>query len=158
MKGAWIASALLLALAGCGDRSPPTLDRIEIRVSGWSAIDIDVKSDGSGSFKLSHPFPEGRSGAFPGSPPRFQRLRERLDPYWRQGVPTTKETAQEFIERTCPRDLPFATDSGAVYIRWVGPGVDRHFLADLGCDYERNASRNEDLLAVVHSLPVPKDW
>ena len=158
MKGARLASALLLALAGCGDPAPANLERIEIRVSGWSAIDIAVKRDGSGRFHLSQPYPDGKGGTFAAAPQRFPRLRERLEPYWRQAVPTTTETAQEFIERSCPRNLPFATDSGAVYIRWAGPGVDRHFLADLGCDYERHAARNKDLLAIVQSLPVPSDW
>jgi hypothetical protein len=159
MSWTWFASALLLGLTGCSDRSPPpaAVDRIEIRLSGWTSVEINVDGRGAGGFRLSHPFPEGRSGDFSVTPQQFHRLRDRLEPYRAQAVPVTTASAQEFIERTCPRDVPFATDSGAFYIRWTGPGVDRHFLADLGCDHVRQASRNKDLLGLVESLPVPKD-
>ncbi|HYI40861.1 MAG TPA: hypothetical protein VE053_11140 [Allosphingosinicella sp.] len=150
------AAALLLGLAAGCDASPPPIDRIEIRVSGESAVDIAVDGGGEGSFRLSEPFPGGRSGTFSVTPEQFQRLRERLERYRRQAVPTTDESAREFVERTCPRDVPFVTDAGGVYVRWIGSTSDQHFLADLGCDRERRKWRNQDLLGIVRSLPVPQ--
>jgi hypothetical protein len=149
--------ALLSSLAlGCSD-SPPVPDRIEMRVSGWSAIDIEMSRDGSGRFETSQPRPGGRSGSFSLTPWQWQRLRDRLEPYRKQAVPVTDDSAREFIERRCPEGTPFVTDLGAVYVRWIGPDLDRHYLADLGCDPKRHESRNEELLAIVNSLPVPAD-
>ncbi|MEO7177755.1 MAG: hypothetical protein ABIW83_02830 [Allosphingosinicella sp.] len=131
-----LAAALLLTLAGCNAR------------------------DGAGRFQLAHPSAKGKSGTFSITPQQFQRLRERLEPYRRQAVPVTERSADGLIGPACPRNAPFATDSGSgsVPVRWTGPGVDQHLAADLGCDYIRHASRNEDLLGVVQSLPLPSDW
>ncbi|HYW15057.1 MAG TPA: hypothetical protein VE891_02745 [Allosphingosinicella sp.] len=153
-----VAALLLCLTAGCGDPRPPPVDRIEIRVSGWSAVDIAVDRGGKGSFRLSEPSPSGRAGSFSVTPLRFQRLRERLERYRNQAVPMTDESARKFIEKECPQDVPFVTDAGGVYIRWIGPDLDQHFMADLGCDRERQESRNKELLDIVKSLPVPLRW
>jgi hypothetical protein len=153
------AAILLLCLAaGCDPSQPQPIDRIEIRLSGWSAVDIGVDRGGKGSFRLTEPFPKGRAGAFTITPEQFHRLRARLEVYRKQSVPTTDESARGFIEQSCPRGVPFVTDAGAVYIRWVGPKTDRHFLADLGCDHRRLKSRNDELLGIFRSLPIPLGW
>lgn len=148
-----VAALFLCFTTGCDD-SPPPPDRVEIRLSGWSAADIEVDRAGRGSYRLDRGR-HGNRGTFSLSPPQLEQLLRRLEPYRRQAVPPTEESMAEFIIRDCPRDVPFVTDSGAVYIRWIGPGSDLHFLADLGCDHERQASRNKDLLGIVYGLPVP---
>jgi hypothetical protein len=150
-----LASLAFLLASGCGDPRPAEVDRIEIRRSGWSAVDIALDRAGSGRFRLGEPPPGGKSGYFSVTPEQFARLRERLEPFRRQSVPLSEESIRRFIDEGCPEGVPFVTDAGAVYIRWIGPGSDRHFLADLGCDHERNARRNRELLDAVRRLPVP---
>lgn len=158
MMRAAVTAFFLCLTAGCGAPHPPPVDRIEIRVSGWSPVDIAVDRAGKGSFWLNEPSPSGEAGSFSITPRQFQRLRERLERYRKQAVPMTAESAREFIDKPCPGEVPFVTDAGAVYIRWTGKGLDRHFLADLGCDHERQDTRNKELLGIVKSLPVPLRW
>ena len=153
-----IATFLAVVAAGCSDPAPaPKVDRVELRISGWSALDVEVNSRGEGRYRLGEPFPKGRGASFALPPDRFTALVERLEPFQRQAVPVTATSVEAFISRTCPEGVPFATDAGGVWIRWIGPGFDRHYGADLGCDPERNAARNEELLGLVRSLPVPLD-
>jgi hypothetical protein len=150
---------LSILTVGCADPRPAAeIDRVELRVSGWSAVDLEVNSRGEGKYHLSEPFPDGKGGSFSIKPQQFTALVERLQPFRRQAVPFTDDSAQEFINRECPRGVPFVTDAGAVWVHWVGRNFDEHFLADLGCDPERNTARNRELLSVVESLPVPLDW
>ncbi|MDZ4306440.1 MAG: hypothetical protein U0988_01020, partial [Allopontixanthobacter sp.] len=67
----------------------------------------------------------------------------------------TDASIQEMGERRCPEGIPFVTDNGAIYIRWIGRGFDQHYVADLGCDKDRYRDRNSKLLAIVRSLPIP---
>ena len=73
-------------------------------------------------------------------------------------MPFSDESAREFIERTCPEGVPSITDAGAFYARWLSANSDTQYLADFGCDYERYADRNRDILNLVKSLPLPVDW
>ncbi|HET9638227.1 MAG TPA: hypothetical protein VFP12_03385 [Allosphingosinicella sp.] len=157
MRTAALAAALLAlpSTSGCDGSRPPEIDRIEIKVTGWSAVEIALDRGGKGSFRLSEPFPRGNSGALSVTPDRFQTLRRRLEPYRRQSVPVTEESARRFIEAKCPEGVPSVTDAGGIYIRWIDETSDRHFAADFGCDPERQASRNEQLLGIVNSLPLP---
>jgi hypothetical protein len=117
-----------------------------------------VDRAGRGSYSLSDRPSDARRGSFSLSPEQLQQLLRRLEAYRKQAEPVTDESIAEFIARSCPRDVPFVTDSGAVYIRWVGPKSDLHFLGDLGCDFERHAARNKELLGLVSGLPIPLDW
>ena len=154
-----LPAALFLSVVGaCADAPPPAVDRIELRVSGWSAVDISVSRQGKSSYHLSEPLPDGKSGTFSLSPQRFDELRKRLEPYRKTAVPFSEKSAREFILESCPKGVPFTYDTGAVWVHWVGPHSNQHFIADLGCDADKHAVRNEDLLAIVQSLPVPLNW
>jgi hypothetical protein len=154
-----VAISLSILTVGCSSPEPASkIDRVELRVSGWSSVDVEVNRRGEGRYHLSEPLPNGRGGSFSIQPQQFTALVERLQPFRRQAVPLTDESAQEFINRECPEGVPFVTDAGAVWVHWTGPNFDEHFLADLGCDAERNAARNRELLNAVKSLPVPLDW
>ncbi|HEY5722522.1 MAG TPA: hypothetical protein VIT45_09390 [Allosphingosinicella sp.] len=72
-------------------------------------------------------------------------------------MPFTDESAREFIERTCPEGVPYVTDNGAIYIRWIGPVTDEHYLAELGCDRDRQAERNRRFDEILESLPAPRN-
>jgi hypothetical protein len=154
-----LASCLAVLAVGCGDREPATqVERLELRVSGDSSVDIEVNMAGEGKYRLSHPLPEGRSGSFSIRPEQFASLVERLQPFRAEAVPFTEQSAREFILADCPKGIPFTYDAGGVWIHWIGPKSDQHYLADLGCDAERNRSRNMELLGIVESLPVPSKW
>lgn len=154
-----LAACVSLLLAACSGPEPVSkVDRVELRVSGWSAVDIDVNSSGKGQYHLSDPLPNGRGGSFSIEPQQFTALVERLHPYEQKAVPVTHKSAQEIINRQCPKGVPFVTDAGGVWIHWVGPRLDRHYFADFGCDEKRNADRNKELFDLVKSLPVPLDW
>ncbi|MFL6858071.1 MAG: hypothetical protein ACJ8EB_09215 [Allosphingosinicella sp.] len=150
------ATFLTFVALGCSAPQPsPEVDRIELRLSGWSAVEVEVNKRGEGKYHLSEPPPHGKDGSFSLQPRQFALLVARLRPFQRQAVPLTARSAQELIDRTCPQGVPFVTDAGAVWVHWTGPGLDRHYLADLGCDAKRNAARNKELLDALKSLPVP---
>lgn len=160
-KGSMRATAticVLLLAVGCNNPgSEAKIDRVELRVSGWSSLDVEVHSRGGGKYHLSEPPPHGSRGSFPHQPQQFAALVERLQPFRSQSEPYSEASARKFILSECPDGVPFTYDAGAVWVRWVGPTLDDHFLLDLGCDAERNAARNRELLDIVESLPVPRN-
>jgi hypothetical protein len=149
---------LLALLMGCTAAADPRpVDRIEMRLSGWTALDVDVNRRGEGHWHLSEPLPNGRTGAFRITAEQFSGLVERLAVYRREAVAVSEVSMREFINRPCHAGARHDTDQGGVWLRWTGAGSDEHYLADLGCDPERNAARNEDLIGIIRSLPVPLD-
>jgi hypothetical protein len=152
-----LTAFLLCVISGCTDAPPPVVDRIELRLSGWSAVDITVSRQGASSYHLSDPPPAGKGGIFSLTPQQFENLLRRLEPYRKTAVSFTDASAEKFVLSECPRGVPFVTDQGAFYVRWIGRTSDQHYLADLGCDSTRLEARNKDLLAIAQSLPVPLD-
>jgi hypothetical protein len=149
---------LLMFLIACTDsgRAQP-VEHIELRLSGQSGLDVEVNSQGEGRYRFSERVSNGRSGKFRITAEQFTGLVERLAVYRHQAVPVSDSSANEFIERRCPDEARFVTDQGAIWVRWRGPNTDEHYVADLGCDPERNADRNEDLISIISTLPVPRD-
>ena len=128
-----------------------------MRRSGWTALDISVNKRGDGQYRLSWPLPNGTSGSFSIKPEQVASIVQRLEPYRKEAVPVTEKSMAEFVEgKPCPPDKPFTTDAGGVWVHWIGPGYNEHYLADLGCDAERNAARNKALLTILESFPVPQ--
>ena len=154
MRTALFPLLLAFAVGSSGCERAPKVDRVEMRLSGWSGVDIAVDSQGKGEYRLSD-YPHQKGGSFSITPEQFNRLVQRIEPFRRQAVPFTDKSAREFIDQKCPKGVPFTTDAGAVWLHWVGPSSDQHYLADLGCDADRNAVRNKELLSIVKSLPVP---
>ena len=153
-----IAAASLLLLLVVGKSTPAStqaVDRIELRKSGESSLDIEVNQQGDGRYRLSEPIPEGTTGTFRLTAEQFAVLAQRLTPYRRHAVPMDDQTTRAMINQVCPAGTPYITDTGAIWVHWVGAGTDDHYLADLGCDHERNAERNADLRDIIRSLPVP---
>jgi hypothetical protein len=50
--------------------------------------------------------------------------------------------------------VPNLTDQGGFWVQWIGKDLNRHYVADFGCDHERLGPRNEDLVQILCSLPV----
>ena len=157
MRTAVLPLLLAVAVGTSGCERASRVERVEMRLSGWSAVDIAVDSRGKGEYRMGD-YPRRRSGSFSITPEQFTQLVQCIEPFRRQAVPFTDASARAFIDQTCPKGVPFTTDAGAVWLHWVGPRSDQHYLADLGCDAERNAVRNKELLSIVKSLPVPLDW
>jgi hypothetical protein len=157
MRASFVSFLFVLTIGCSGSEPSPKVDRIEIRKSGWSAVDVSVGSQGQGQYLISE-YPTKRSGSFSISPQQFARLVERLQPFRREAVPFNEETMRRFVVAGCPKGVPFVTDQGAVWVHWIGPSSNKHYLADLGCDAERNAVRNKELIAIVKSFPVPLNW
>lgn len=126
-----------------------------MRHSGWSSLDVVIDAEGNGSYKDSEPYPDGTTGRFKLSRAAMIKLHEQLRPYRNQAVPFSEESAMGFIERTCPKGVPYVTDAGAFYARWITATDDIHYVADFGCDHKRWADRNRELLQVVEDLPIP---
>lgn len=154
MRSAILSMFLALAVGTSGCEQASKIDRVEMRLSGWSGVDIALDSRGKGEYRISV-YPHAKSGSFSIAPKQFAELIQRIEPLRRQSVAFTDQSTLEFIDQKCPRGVPFTTDAGAVWLHWVGPNLDQHFLADLGCDADRNAARNTELLSIVKSLPVP---
>src|SRR4051812_12383768 len=128
-----VLTCLLVGLTtACGSPKPTeNIDRVEMRLSGWSAEDVDVSRTGKGHYHLSRPLPQGRSGSFSIPTRQFAALVARLEPFRAQAVPLNDESARALIEQRCPPGRPRATDTGAIWVHWIGPGSNHHFLADL---------------------------
>jgi hypothetical protein len=153
-----LAALLSILLTGCGPSGPtPQIDRIELRRSGWEALDVAADRDGRGRFHRSHPLPEGRDGTFVIAPRQFELLLARLAPFQRAAVPVTAQSIAQILDARCPVGTNRVTDRGGIYVRWIGSGVDQHYFADLGCDPEHHAARNAELGAILGSFPVPPE-
>ena len=150
-----MASLIPFWATGCADNpSSEPVEQIEMRISGWSSLDVVIDADGKGSFEASEPFPEGKNGSFQISRGEFLQVLEKLEPYRDQSEEFSDESITAYIDRRCPEGIPAVTDAGAFYVRWKTEKSDRHFLVDFGCDYERYADRNSELRAVVDGLPI----
>ena len=131
------------------------IDRIEMRSSGWSSLDVEVTSTGDGRYRLSHPDPNGPSGTFRMSEQQFSQLLTRLEPYRSEAVTVTEQNVRTATDGRCQAGSDYITDHGGVWIRWVGQGIDEFYLAELGCDAGRHTGRNADLHDILNSFPTP---
>lgn len=150
------ASLLLSFLIGSAAPEPAQIERIELRLSGGSSLDVEVNSQGEGRYLLTD-YPRRRNGTFSLTQQQYDGLVERLAVYRREAVPMSESSMRGFMRLQCPAGANFIYDRGAVWVHWIGPNVDEHYLVDLGCDPERNAGRNADLWSILRSLPVPVD-
>ncbi len=149
-----VASLVFLLTLSCEAAEPlPKVDRIEMRQSGWSAVDVEIDSRGVGHFQLSG-FHKKHAGSFSLTPQQHAALLKRLEPFQREAEPLTDESSKRVLEARCPEGIPRVTDAGAFWVHWVGSNFDRHYLADFGCDYERNRARNDELRGILRSLPI----
>ncbi|WP_230293048.1 hypothetical protein [Croceicoccus sp. Ery5] len=156
---ALFASFVLLVASSCmPDTGNEKIERLEMRLSGWSSLDIVIDEEGNGTYRDSEPFPDGATGHFKLDQDELTKVLASLQLYRELSVPFSDESAMEFIERTCPKGVPSVTDAGAFYARWHTATSDTHYLADFGCDYERYADRNRDIIKLVKTLPIPVDW
>lgn len=155
---AFFASFVLLIASSCvpGSRNEK-IERLEMRLSGWSSLDIMINEEGNGTYSDSEPFPDGATGRFKLDRDELAEVLASLQPYREQSEPFSNKSATEFMERTCPEGVPSVTDAGAFYVRWHTANSETHYLADFGCDYERYADRNRNIIKLVKSLPIPVD-
>ena len=148
-------SLLCLLTLSCKATEPlPKVDRIELRESGWSAVEVAIDDRGVGRYELSD-FPEKRAGSFTLTAQQHAALLKRLERFQRQAEPITDGSIKRVLEARCPRGMPSVTDAGGFWIRWTGAAYDRHYTADFGCDYVRNRARNDELKSILRSLPIP---
>jgi hypothetical protein len=152
----WLFSLLPLTACGAPSSTLPKVERIEMKRSGWSSLEIEVRTSGEGSFRLSEPFPKGHAGTFKISPKQFSTLVERLQPFQRESTPLTASSLRQLLGRACPEGVTQVTDAGGFWVHWIGPQLNDHYWADFGCDRERRRARNRELVAIMESLPVPQ--
>lgn len=153
---ALFASFILLFATSCApDSSEGKHERLEMRLSGWSSLDVVIDAEGNGTYKDSEPHPDGTKGGFKLTRVELLELLAKLQPYRKQAVPFSEESAMRFIEQVCPKGVPEVADAGAFYVRWQSADDDVHYLADFGCDHERLADRNGELREIVEGLPIP---
>jgi hypothetical protein len=156
-----IAAASLLLTILVGSAAPTgaqSVERIELRQSGETSLDIQVNRQGESRYEDSGYDPsQRRRGTFRVSAQQYDDLVARLAVYRRESVPMNDDSLRALMRQTCPAGVDFVTDSGGIWVHWIGPGTNEHYFADLGCDRERNARRNEDLRSILRSLPVPAD-
>ena len=126
-----------------------------MRLSGWSSLDVVVDAEGNGTYEDSEPHPDGTKGRFKLTRAELLKLLAKLQPYRKQAVPFSEESAMRFIEQVCPKGMPEVTDAGPFYARWLTADHDVHYLADFGCDHKRQADRNDELRKIVEGLPTP---
>ncbi|GEN99944.1 hypothetical protein NSE01_17770 [Novosphingobium sediminis] len=151
-----IALWAVLIVAGCRNAQRPEIERVEMRRSGWSSIDVSINSAGVVNYRLSKPYPNGKTGTVHITHDQFTEFVDSLEVYRAKAEPYRDESAVRFVKAECPPKL-WTTDQGAMYIRWFGPQYDAHFLMDFGCDVDRNAIRNRQMRQKFERLPLPHD-
>jgi hypothetical protein len=146
----------MLVLAACGTASTPEIDRIEMRRSGWASEDVTITPAGIGHFTINEPTRSSRvrRGTFRMTHKQFAEFLASLEPYRAKAERYSYESAMRYMRGTCPKGVPQASDMGAIYIRWIGPKVDMHFLMDFGCDPVRNTDRNRRMHQIFERLPL----
>ena len=146
---------LITLTTGCAERQAPTrVDRIEMRASGWTSVDVQINRRGEGHYQMSL-YPSEKKGSFFVSPQQFADLVNRLRPFQEQAAPINDQSIRKILDFRCPEELPDVTDAGGFWIRWVGLNYDRHYSADFGCDYKRNRVRNKQLRSILDDFPIP---
>lgn len=149
------AILLIAFMTGCaGEQAPTRIDRIEMRNSGWTSVDVQINRRSEGQYQMSLD-PGKKKGSFSVSPGQFTALVKRLRPFQEQAVPLNHESMRKILDFRCPEGVPDVTDHGGFWIRWVGPNYDRHYSVDFGCDYERNRVRNNQLRSLLKDFPIP---
>jgi hypothetical protein len=148
----------MLTLAACGNDGPPQIDRIEMRRSGWASEDVTITSAGTGRYLVFDPnhTSEARSGRLQMTHKQFAEFLESLEPYRAEAERYSYGSAMRYIRGTCPNGVTQASDMGAMYIRWIGPKDDMHFLMDFGCDPVRNTDRNRRMHQAFEQLLLPR--
>lgn len=155
MRALFASFVLLIASSCAPDNRSAEIERLELRLSGWSSLDVVIDADGHGTYKDSEPHPDGKKGSFKLTQAELLELLGKLQPYRKQAVPFSEESAMRFIEQVCPKGVPQVTDAGAFYVRWQSADEDVYYLAEFGCDHERLAQRNVELREIVEGLPIP---
>lgn len=143
--------ATSILLLGCVSEPPnPASDvsRLELRAGD---LDVAIDAHGAGRFSSGR---RAQAGSFDIGETRFKALVQSLSEFQREAAPT-EQVARAFLSSTCPRGVSEITDAGTISVRWIGPGTDRLFATDLGCDAERNSARNRRLRGLISSLPLP---
>lgn len=135
-------------LGACSQSESFPINDLEILAPG---LKIQIDSQGRGQFQKRLTKQEGH---FVLSPSRLADLQKRLEPF-RPSQKITSET--ELLKQlTQPCSGDYITDQGGVDIHWSGPGVDQWYSADFGCEPGKNVAGNEELQAILRSLPVPE--
>jgi hypothetical protein len=152
MRNAMVLFAGLF-IFGCG-RSASSLP-VESVELGATGLDVRITSQGKGSYLYGMSNPSQKRTTFDIGSTGFKRLISSVAPFRIHAGPI-KQTVERFYNNACSEGVPFVTDQGLISVRWTGKGFDQIYIADLGCDYDRNAARNKKLFAILNSLPVPK--
>ena len=147
-----VICVLAAIVAACGsDKTNAQVTSVKVRTSGLS---VTVDADGSGE-PVVHVEKEGQSpSSFKIDRIVYDQLLDRIAAFKPTSGPTA-ETSKRFLSENCPPDTPQVTDAGMISIRWIGPGLDHIYVADLGCDPQTNAAPNRTLRAVVNDLSMP---
>ncbi len=150
-----VSSLILLLTVSCHATEPsPKIDRIELRSSGWSAIDVEIDSRGRGRYKFSG-WPREKSGSFVVAAKQFAALLKQLEPFRLKSERMTEASIKRVIHARCADGTTGVKDAGAFWVHWVGPHYNNHYLFQRGCDPERNREQNDELNAALDSLPLP---
>jgi len=150
---------LVLLVAACDNQNDgfQKVERIQLILSGWASMDIEVKISGEGRYAINHGVgsAQAESGSFVISPQKFAELASRLKPFQSRSAPLTKSSIDRLMTWTCPKPSTQINDAGALYVQWTGPQLNNYYYADFGCDANKMKARNAELRAIVRSLPVP---
>ncbi|MBY8823853.1 hypothetical protein [Sphingomonas colocasiae] len=153
----WLFLALLVAACDAQNDGLQKVERIQLILSGWASMDIEVNISGEGRYTINHGVSSAQavSGSFVISPQKFADLANLLKPFQSRSVPLTKSSIDRLMTWTCPKPSTRINDAGAFYVQWTGPRLNNYYYADFGCDANKMKARNAELRAIMRSLPVP---
>ena len=153
-----LTAILLLSLLAACTKPPTTIDSIDIRLSGKRGVFITLNREQGGQIALDASAENSAPSSFALPPDRFDAIADQLEQFRQEATPSTDESVAALnLNANCPASAPYVTDSGAIWIRWRGPAMSEHYLAELGCDPDRNRARNAELQAIIGQLPIPPE-
>ena len=140
------------SIAGCGPSAMSApVQYLEVRAAG---LEVQIADTGRGHYIYGYDRPR-KSQFFNIGPSGFQKAIKAFAPY-RSESGSINDVAARISAGACPDGISYGTDQGGISVRWIGRGFDNLFYVDFGCDYEKNASRNEKISAALKSLPIPE--
>ena len=142
-----------LLTSACSGPSTPTIDQLEVVAPG---LQIAIDGQGNGRFIKRPRRQHEVAGKFTLNADQFEALIRRLEVYRRSNAVIAAGDFKRVWMQAPQCEDTFVSDSGGMTVHWIGPALDEFYIADYGCDPQRNDAKYRDLRAILHSLPVPE--
>ena len=152
-----VPAVAVLNLTSCSHGELAEIDTIQIHRFGPISYDVIVHANGKGEFEGGRAVLEKGKRTFALKPGQFGQLASSIEPYRHLAKPVTDGSIRDVVDGKwpkCPANSPDEADAGSLYLHWLGPKTNVHYVVDLGCHETGNYEQNQSLLVAVYRLPI----